>query len=34
LKTIREHEEEKAKDNVQYFSLEEVKKDLGFDDGV
>ena len=31
LKVIREHEKEKAKGNVEYYSLAEVKKELGFD---
>ena len=29
LKAIREYEEEKAKGNMKYYSLDEVKKELG-----
>jgi hypothetical protein len=32
LKIIREYEAEKAKGNMQYFSLAEVKKELGLDE--
>ena len=31
LKIIREHEERKAKGLVKYYSLDEVKKELGLD---
>jgi predicted DNA-binding protein len=31
LKTIREFEEEKAKGNIKYYSVEEVKQRLGLD---
>ena len=31
LQTIREHREKKARGEVKYYSLEEVKKELGFD---
>jgi hypothetical protein len=31
LKTIREHEVEKAKGNIKYYSLLEVKNELGLD---
>jgi hypothetical protein len=32
LKIIREYEAEKAAGNMQYFSLAEVKKELGLDE--
>lgn len=32
LKIIKEHEEKKAKGNMKYFSLAEVKKELGLDE--
>lgn len=31
LKAIREYEEEKAKGNVKYYSVDEVKNRLGLD---
>jgi hypothetical protein len=31
LKAIKEYEEEKAKGNVKYYSIDEVKKRLGLD---
>ena len=31
LKAIREYEEEKAKGNMKYYLLDEVKQKLGFD---
>ena len=31
LKAIGEYEEEKAKGNMKYYSIEETKKRLGFD---
>ena len=34
LKTIREHEAEKAKGNVKYYTLDEVSKELGLGDEV
>lgn len=34
LQCVRDYEAEKAKGNVRYYSLGEVKEDLGLDDGV
>ena len=31
LKTIRDHEEKKAKGLIKYYSLDETKKELGLD---
>jgi len=31
LNTIREYEKEKAKGNMKFYSLDEVKKELGLD---
>jgi hypothetical protein len=30
LKAVREYEEEKAKGNMKYYSLDEIEKELGF----
>ena len=32
LNCIKRHEVEKAKGNMKYFTIEEVKKDLNFED--
>jgi len=32
LKSIREHEEEKANGGIKYYSIDEIKKELGLDE--
>ena len=34
LKTIKEYKAEKARGNMKYYSLDEVEKELGLDDGT
>jgi uncharacterized protein (UPF0248 family) len=34
LQTIREHREKKARGEVKFYSLDEVKKELGLDDEI
>jgi RHH-type rel operon transcriptional repressor/antitoxin RelB len=34
LKIIKEYEAEKARGNMKYYSLDEVEKELGLDDGI
>ena len=34
LQRIQEHREKKARGEVKFYSLDEVEKELGFDDGL